>query len=181
VLGVLEVKASLDSTSSEKAVQHLSDLAPLLKGVDHPSERYKLYLPAQFFCGLVFFELRKEHEYSEAALTSLLDGLDLRGFFGGLVLRGEGHIKPGSGRLEILRSETPIQSTIGRGKESLLQSLPMSGSVRVTDTLHFGVMLHWAEPSFSQFAFDVVAKMQGMYEPGRLSSFHGMGTSEVDR
>lgn len=180
VLGVLEVKASLNSTSVEIAVQHLGDLAPLLKGVDDPTERYKLYLPQQFFCGLVFFELRKEHEYSETALTNILGGLGLRGFIGGLVLRGEGHTKPVTGRLAILRSETPIESTVGRTKQSLLQPAPMSGSSRVTDNLYFSTMLMWAELSFSQFGFDLLAIMQGTYEVGRLSSFHGIGTSDWD-
>jgi hypothetical protein len=180
VLAVLEVKATLTSANIEKAVQHLHDLAPLMKGVDDPAERYKLYLPLQFFCGMVFFELRKEHEYSECALTNALSGIGLRGFIGGVVLRGEGHTQPVSGRLKILRSETPIESTIHRSKQSLLQSAPISGSIRVTDTLHFGTMLLWSEPTFAQFAFDMLALMQGTYEVGRLSSFHGMGTSQWD-
>lgn len=178
VLGVLEVKAAFTSASVKQAVQHLSDLAPLLQGVDHPDERYKLYLPNQFFCGMVFFELRKNDEYSEAAMTSALEGLGLRGFLGGLVLRGEGHVKPASGRLQIVRSEAPIDSTIHRSKQSLLQSAPMSGSIQITDSLHFCTMLMWTEPGFSQFAFDLLAIMQGTYEQGRLSTFHGMGTSE---
>jgi hypothetical protein len=180
VLGVLEVKAALTSTTVQSAVEHLHDLAPLMKGVDDPSERYKLHLPQQFFCGLVFFELRKEHEYSESALTNALSGIGLRGFIGGIVLRGEGHTQPTSGRLMILQGETPIESTIGRSRQSLLQSAPLSGSIRVTDTLHLGTMLLWSEPGFAQFAFDLLSVMQGTYEPGRLSSFHGMGTSQWD-
>src|SRR5262249_347557 len=134
----------------------------------------------QFICGIVFFELRKEQEYNESALTNALSGIDLRGFIGGVVLRGEGHTQPMSGRLMILRSETPIESTYHRSKESLLQSAPMSDSIRVTDTLYFGMMLLWSEPTFAQFAFDLIALMQGTYEVGRLSSFHGIGTSQWD-
>lgn len=181
VLGVLEVKAAMTSATVTKAIEHLGDLTPLLNGVDDPSERYKLYLPQQFFCGLVFFELRKSEEYSEAALKNLLGALGLRGFIGGIVLRGDGHTKELTGKLQILRSEQPIESTIDKAKQSLLQSAPMSSSIRVTDTLHFGTMLMWNKPAFSQFAFDVLAIMQGTYEQGRLSSFHGMGTSEWDK
>lgn len=94
VLGVLEIKSSFCSASVRKAIEHLQDLAPLMKGVDAPSERYKRHLPPQFFCGLVFFELRREHERSESALTSVAEGVDLRGFMGGIILRGEGHNKP---------------------------------------------------------------------------------------
>ena len=39
-------------------------------------------------------------------------------------------------------------------------------------------MLMWNEPNFSQFGFDLIAMMQGTYEVGRVSSFHGMGTTE---
>ncbi len=47
----------------------------------------------------------------------------------------------------------------------------------VADNLHFGSMLMWSEVHFSQFGFDIIAMMQGNYEAGRVSSFHGMGTS----
>ncbi len=39
------------------------------------SDRYKLYLPRNFFCGLVFFELQKDDEYSAAILDHSLDGI----------------------------------------------------------------------------------------------------------
>ena len=177
VLGVLEVKASLTSANVTKAIEHLGDLVPLLGGVDDPSERYKIYLPQQFFCGLVFFELRKSEEYSEAVLKNLLGALALRGFIGGVVLRGEGHANAVTGKLEILRSDKPIELTFDKSKRSLLQVIQMSGSIRVTDTLHFSTSLMWSEPIFSQFAFDILAIMQGTYEHGRLSSFHGVGSS----
>jgi hypothetical protein len=35
-------------------------------------------------------------------------------------------------------------------------------------------MFHWAEANFSQFAFDLIAMMNGTYNPGLLSSWHGM-------
>lgn len=180
VQGVLEVKAAMNAKSTADAVEHLADLKPLMQNVDAPGERYKLHLPEHFFCGVIYFELRKADEYSEAALSNILSGLDLRGFIGGLVLRGDGHTKPASGRISILRSEEVIESSIGRTKESLLQSAPMSASIRVTDKLHFGTMLLWSEVAFSQFAFDLVAIMQGSYEVGRLSSFYGIGTSDME-
>lgn len=56
----------------------------------------------------------------------------------------------------------------------------MSKSVKVTDTLHFGAMLMWSEAAFAQFGFDLIAIMQGTYEPGRISSFYGMGNSQLE-
>ena len=96
-------------------------------------------------------------------------------------MRGEGHTNEVTGKLSILRSETPIKSIIGKTKASLLLNFGMAKSVKIADNLHFGSMLTWGEPHFSQFGFDVIAIMQGTYEASRLSSFHGMGTSEWER
>jgi hypothetical protein len=53
--------------------------------------------------------------------------------------------------------------------------------VKVTDSLHYGAMITWNEFYFSQFGFDLIAMMQGNYETGRLSSFHGMGSSKWEQ
>lgn len=177
---VLEVKASLSSSSVGDAIEHLTDLLPLMGGPDEPQEKYKLHLPPTFCCGLVFFELLQKHQFSESALNKIIAAIQLRGFFGGIILRGEGHSKDITGKLSLFRSETPIESTIGKSKQSLL-NFAMAKSIKISDNLHFGSMLLWGEPNFSQFAFDLIAMMQGTYEVGRLSSFHGMGTSEWDQ
>lgn len=173
---VLEVKARFTPTTAADALAHLKDLLPLMRGIDNPQERYKLHLPATFCCGMVFFDLKEKDRFSEAALSSLIGDVQLRGFFGGVILRGEGHKKEVTGRLSLVRSETPIESQIGKDKQSLLDFV-MCASVKVTDALHFGAMLIWSESNFSQFGFDLIAMMQGTYEVGRLSSFHGMGSS----
>ena len=157
---ILEVKAKFSSTTCGQAIDHLREVLPLMGGPDEPDERYKLHLPATFCCGLVFFDLDKKHQYSESAMNKIITGIELRGFFGGIILRGEGQTKEATGKLSILRSETPIQSSIGRNKQSLLH-LGMTSSIKITDSLHFGAMLTWAEPHFSQFGFDVIAMMQG--------------------
>jgi hypothetical protein len=53
----------------------------------------------------------------------------------------------------------------------------MSKSVRVADNVHIGSMVMWSESAFAQFAFDLIAMIQGTYEVGRASSFYGMGSS----
>jgi hypothetical protein len=178
---VLEVKSAFSPTTVEEAMAHLGDLLPLMKGPDDPQEKYKLHLPTTFCCALVFFDLRSEQQFSESALAKLIAGIQFRGFFGGIILRGEGHSIGATGKLELLQSKTPIESTIAKNKQSLLTGLAMSSSSRITDDLHFGSMLSWTEPNFSQFGFDLIAMMQGTYEVGRLSSFHGMGTSEWEK
>ncbi|MGD0384022.1 MAG: hypothetical protein ABSA77_10900 [Thermoguttaceae bacterium] len=160
---------------------HLKDLEALMGGPDEPQEKYKLHLPKTFCCGLVFFEMRKEQQFSESALAKLIAGDKFRGFFGGVILRGEGHTVGATARLSLVQSKTGIESTIGPTRQSLLAGFGMTESVRVTDDIYLGAMLMWAETNFSQFGFDVIAMMQGTYEIGRLSSFYGMGTSEWEK
>jgi len=178
VLSVLEVKSRLTTTSVRQAMKHLSELSPLMGSIDDPAERYKLHLPRNFFCALVFFELVKKDSFSGSVLKNIASGIvTLRGFFGGLILRGEGHDRPYGGLLRLLRSQTALQNTIDRSKKSLLSST-FSVSIKIAENLHFGAGIMWIESAFSQFAFDIVARLQGSYEPGRLSSFHGHGATE---
>lgn len=178
---VLEIKSTFSPKTAGDSIDHLRDLLPLMGGPDEPSQRYKLHLPPTFCCGVVFFDLKHDCQFSEAALKKIRSGLELRGFVGGMILRGEGHSKPLTGRIFLLRSETPIESTIGKSKQSLLQQMGMSQSVQLAQNLHCGTMLTWMEPAFCQFGFDLIAMMQGKYEAGRLSSFYGMGTSDWEK
>ena len=77
----------------------------------------------------------------------------------------------------ILEGKEPIESTIGRDKQSLLGSGPTSRSIQIAESLHLGTMLMWAESGFAMFAFDILALMRGTFEMGRVSSFYGMGKS----
>lgn len=174
VRAILEVKVSFSAKTIRESLAHLRDLAPLLGDVDPPTERYKLHLPSTFSCGLLFFELRQREMRSEAALSELIGGLGLRGFFGGLILRGEGLTLPQSARLSLIQSETPIAGTLTAGDTPLLE-FGMSKSVAVADMVHIGSMLMWSESGFAEFAFDLIAMIQGTYEVGRRSSFYGIG------
>lgn len=178
VKGVIEVKSAFKKGTVLDAIEHLGELKKLMSDIDKPNERYKMYLPKDFFCGLAFFELRKENEFDKAALNSVIKGIELRGFMGGIILRGEGHSKQVTGKIDILRSETEMKSMIKKPEYSLLKGFGDADSVRISDNLHYGAMLMWTEPNFSQYSFDLVALMNGTFEVGRLSSFHGIGTTE---
>ncbi len=158
------------------ALKHLADLKPLMDGYDGDSDRYKLHLPRSFFCGLVFFELQREDEYSAAILDHSLDGIYLRCFFGGAVLRGQGFDQPETGRLSFGLSITPHEETVGRNKESLLSpsNIVIGNSKQFSDQQHISPMLHWNRSGFSQFGFDIVSLLQGTYQTGQISSFYGM-------
>jgi hypothetical protein len=121
--------------------------------------------------------VRRKNQFSETALKNVIGGVGLRGFFGGVILRAEGSEQQVSGTLQWLPSPTPVGSTIGKKKKSLLRGLTTCESVRIADDVHLGVMLMWAEAFFAGFGFDLIARMQGTFEPGRVSSFYGLGTA----
>ena len=176
VYAVLEVKSHFSVKTTKDSLDHLADLAPLMHGVDSPEERYKLYLPETFCCGSVFMELRKADAGSEAAMDALLGAGALRGFFGGLILRGDEHTEPLTARLSLTQSETPMEASSHVG-QTLLNGFFLGQSVPVAEKLHLGTMIMWTESAFAQFAFDLIAMIQGTYHPGHLSSFYGMGSS----
>ncbi len=149
-----------------------------MRGPDEPSERYKVHLPLEFCCGLVFFDLKKKDEHSELSLSRVNPTEDLRGFFGGMILRGEGHTRDLTGQLCLTASDNPIQRNFGNENQTMIISpISTSETVQIPDGRHRGAMLRWSESNFSQFGFDVIAMMQGTYEAGRVSSFYGMGAS----
>jgi hypothetical protein len=179
VRAVLEVKAAFSAKTVRESLEHLRDLSPLMRGIDAPAELYKLQLPPAFRCGSLFFELRQADANSEAALSALIDGHDLRGYFGGLILRGEGHTLPQTARLSLTRSKSATESMRCGGATPLLE-FGMSKSVQHAEHDHIGSMLMWSEFGFAQFAFDLIAMMQGTYEPGRLSSYYGFGSTSFE-
>jgi hypothetical protein len=63
---------------------------------------------------------RAQDEYSLAIMEHLIDGIYLRRFFGGAVLRGEGFERPETGKFNFGLSVTPFEGTVGRDKLSLL-------------------------------------------------------------
>lgn len=178
VKGVIEVKSTFKNSTVKDAISHLGELKKLMSGIDAPDERYKMYLPKDFFCGILFFELRKENEFDKLALNSMINGLDLRGFRGGIVLRGEGHVKQLTGKMDLIHSNIAMNSTIQKPDSSLLSGWADADSLKIEDGLHFGAMLMWSESNFSGFAFDLVALLNGTFEIGRISSFHALGTTE---
>jgi hypothetical protein len=122
VRAVLEVKSALCTKPVKDAIEHLSDLRPLMQAIDQPSERYKLHLSAKFCCGVVFAELRRQDASSDLALRAMVNGgISLRGFFGGIVLRGEGHTAPVTGRIDLTQSEKAQDLKLDGKPEHLLE------------------------------------------------------------
>jgi hypothetical protein len=177
VKSVLEVKSTFSPETVKHAAEHLGDLSPLMAGLDDPNERYKLHLPGSFCCGMVFFNVKRNLSSLRTGLEQVGSCIQYRGFMGGIILRVEGSAAPASGRISLYRSETAIAHPVDPNAGTL-PGLLMADSVMVTENLHFGSMLMWGDFVFSQFAFDLIAMMQGTYRSGFLSSFYGIGRAE---
>ena len=175
---VFEVKSSFDATSAREALQKIEQLRPLLADEDAADERYKRFLPEGFFSAMVYFELRKDNERSEAALENIIPASDFRGFFGGVILRGEGLGERQAARLSLAQSFQPLEATIGPGGASLLSGFAMSTFRKIDNGNYIGALLQWSEAQFATFAFDLLALLNHTYRLGRISSFHALPIPE---
>lgn len=173
VLAVIEVKSAFNRKSAKDAVEHLSKLKPLLARVDPPNSRAKLYLPGNFFCATVFFELRKEDEKDFTALDELVNATMIRRFFGGIILRAETEYKRDCGKI-IFRNQNVDTAA---DQSTSLSFWATSKSLRYRDDAYFSLLLNYSETYFSEFAFDILALLKDTYQPHVLSSLHCMGST----
>lgn len=178
VYAVLEVKSRFARATVRQAIEHLADLSPLMRGADDQGERYKVHLPPNFSCGCVFFELRDSDANDWAALDEMVEGRALRNFWGGVILRGNGHTESNTGRISLLQSAAPFERSPRQPPALLITG--MGASRQLGEDCHVGAFLVWSEMGFAQFGFDLVALMSGTYEPGRLSSWHGLGSGQLE-
>lgn len=176
VKSVIEIKSAFQKSTVKDAIEHLAELKNLMKEIDLPNERYKMYLPPDFFCAIAFFELRTKNKKDINALKEITNALELRGFYGGIILRGEGHNKELTCNIKILNADKNLVTNFGK-TDSLLNSHTIIKLEQLNEYKNFGTMLNWSEMNFSQFSFDIVALLNGIYEFGMLSSFHGLGVS----
>jgi hypothetical protein len=179
VMAVIEVKSAFSKKTVQDALNHLRELDQLMSGIDASEERYKLYLPSQFFCSTAFFELRKAKSGDINALNAIKEGVDLRGYCGGIILRGEGSDKEVTGELKLTRAKESMSPIIPDNKSPLF-GFAMSGITEHSDKNYYGASISWGESNFAQYAFDLVALLNSTYD-SRLSSFHGFGASEFEK
>ena len=176
VRAVLEVKSHFSSSNVKASLDHLRDLSPIMNELDATGQQSKFYLPPSFRCGVVFFDLRRGDANDKTVMIRLLKSADLRGFFGGMILRGETHTSPKTARLALIHSEEPMSGLRGA---SLLE-IAISDTVELADKVHLRSMLQWSESVFAEFAFDLLAMLRGTFKPGEGSSFYGSGGTFAD-
>jgi hypothetical protein len=178
VRAVIEVKSSLNPTSAREAATHLLDLRPLLLKTDPPGERYPKYLPANFVFTAVFFEFLEAYQYSLGMFTNLAPLMQYQQFFGPMILRSEGRKSNASGKGFLAVSDESQMPAKGQAKRSYFQG-GIVHEIQLADNQFLVLFLEWAEVFFSQFAFDLIARLNGTFEVGRVSSFHAMGQSNL--
>ncbi len=180
VLCVIEVKSTFSKRSVVESLSKLRQLEPLLRSVDEDLEIYKRYLPRAFCSLVLFFEIGvAEAKHFEALELIAAEG-EMRGFMGGIILRGKTHTSKASGRIYrayISRSLPKYEGIAEQychvhGLLSRISSTRVLYSNGEMDT--YGVLM-WGEHCFAQFAHDIVAMCQGRYNFERLSSWHGIG------
>lgn len=172
---VFEVKSQLTPKTISDALEHLADLKPFMKDLNQPGVRGGECLRSRFCCGLIFFEIKKEHEYSKSILDSILDGITLRSFIGGVVLRGEGISEDQTGKIELSTSKTPIQTTVKRGGDSLIMdsNIALGAFERKLSDNYLGSVMSWGRNEFAKFSFDLIDRLQDTYVNGRRSNWYG--------
>jgi hypothetical protein len=169
VRSVMEVKATFNNHNVTAAIEHLCDLDSLLAGVDLPGEQFKKFLPQRFFTAIIFFELRNEDRNAFSALFKFVPD-QLRVWPGGLILRGEGLRRELSGKIGLTHNTNSPPVPIGPSGHDLL-GFAWSESKQFNGT-YWSASLQWTSNEFSNFAFDVLAMLNGTYQLGRSSTHH---------
>ncbi len=177
---VIEIKSSFESSTVAKAFEHLSDLRPLLLKMDEPQERYKQFLPRNFFNAVVFFERRQENESDIAALKKFIGPQQPDIPLLSIILRSESLNTEQSGEIEIVHVKPEDAAKFASLDELSSPTISITGPHKVDTDNYQMVFLQWSEVVFSSFAFDLLALLNGTYEAGRASSFYGMSWVNLD-
>lgn len=176
VRAVFEIKAAFHHRTVEEAIAKLNQLGSLMASVDADDEKYPTYLPRNTVLVMLFFELRQEHKNDLAALRAFMKSGELpRVTYGPVILSGEGRSEDDTGSVRLTAATEPMDAF--ELPDGLLEHLYMSATT-ATDGQNLGAMLTWSPMNFADFAFDLLALMNGTYQHGRVSSFHGYDLGE---
>jgi hypothetical protein len=172
VRAVIELKAAFSRSTVKDAIAKLGQLGPLMAGVDSADDRYPTYLPEHTVLTAIFFELREAQINDFEAVSALRSTWSFqRVAYPPMVLFGEGRSEDDTALIRATVSDTQTDEIVLERK--LLANFYMS-STSPEGAQNVGMMLDWSPLNFSRFAFDLLAIMNGTYEHGRVSSFHGL-------
>jgi hypothetical protein len=171
VKAVLEVKSAFNRRTVREAISKLEELQPLMAGFETGQERYPKYLPAFAVLAMVFIELRAADRDDFEALNLVRDVEFKRRFYGPVILRGEGLNPDFTALIHKYTSNEPHSEV--RPAAGLLGGFAMTAT-RESKAPNLGAHMMWSDIFFSDFAFDLLALLNGTYRPGYASSFYGM-------
>lgn len=181
VRAVFEIKARFNRRTVQESVNKLSELGELMAKIDQVGERYPTYLPLNAVLVMMFFELREEDKKDVAALDALsVSRAFPRVSYGPVILSGDGWSEDYTALVRNSISDQPLERPEGSPDQGLLSGLYLS-ETREESGLNIGSMLTWSPMHFSDFAFDVLALMNGTYQHGLVSSFHGVDFAKYVR
>ena len=148
---------------------------------------------------IVFFELRKEHQWDRNALNKLTLASELPHFMGGIILRGEDIPLEYSGLISLINAVSRDQNNESvilpstfekkgwggedneRDPSSMLDAMFAWGDAcQVSETLSVRGDLLWGGVYFARFAFDFIDMMNGVYTPGHSRGSHGYSFSREE-
>jgi hypothetical protein len=176
VRAIIEVKSALNRKSMKDAINKLEELRPLMKGANKIGEPYPKYLPINTVLSMLFFELRAADAGDSGVLNLVRDFQTIRTFYGPIVLRGEGLHPDYTGKFNKLRANDPMGPIWS--EKGMLEGYAHSESTQFgTDQILASVM--WGDVNFSDFAFDLLALLNGTFRPNFASSFHGLDFANV--
>ena len=181
VYSVIEVKSVLNARSASKALETLEALRPLLEEIEPSYKLFKQSLPGNFCSAVVFFEVMKKDQHHKGLLNNLVPRIELRGYSGGLIFKGEEEPIDVTGRLMVTVSESPQKSFVGKKGASIIKGWATSDSIQYPEKEHAGIDLIWSHFNFSSFVFDLVSALNDTFRPGYQPTFYGMSYLNPER
>jgi hypothetical protein len=158
IFAVIEVKSRLTKAHAKDAIEHLKKLEPLELGIELATGERVEHLPSDFTCGVVFFETN-ENDLNTNTFDELL--LNLRGFHGGIILRGNSQDSRETGRIELYRVKNEDFETIVKAFEDLPNHYRSRRYLPYGPDEGLSLGISFAPSNFSMYAFELIDRMQG--------------------
>jgi len=139
-----------------------------MESLDSVTERYPTYLRRDFFSAMAFFELPVANggELVTEEIVNLHRDL-MRFFYGGCILSCKTQGDDATATFGVFECETAMEQ-FGSLTESIYSSATLPGPP------HLGMECSWSDIRFADFAFDILALLNGTFRRGSVSSFHGL-------
>jgi hypothetical protein len=153
----------------------LKELNGLLQQTDDVNNAYPEYLPTRFTSQIIFAESRNpSFEISDGALR-VLSGTELtRGYAGAAILRDRSFPSDYTANCQVCAGAQEIfaQKHISRDAVTKM-SRYLTGPFTKVANEYRAVGITWSLSGFAEFAFDMLASLNGTWKPGRVSTYHG--------